>query len=206
MVQGKHMRDVLLATTNLHKVDEYRVIFSGIPLRLLSLSDVHIDTDVEETGTTFAENAELKALTYAKLSGLLSLADDSGLEIDALHGAPGIYSARFAGRDATYAERFRLILEQLKDVPAEQRTARFKCAITIAEPTGYYRTVEGVIEGLIADAPRGEQGFGYDPIFLVPELGKTTAEIAPEQKNSISHRGQAAQLAMALLKDWPTLQ
>ena len=200
------MRDVLLATTNLHKVDEYRVIFSGIPLRLLSLSDVHIDTDVEETGTTFAENAELKALTYAKLSGLLSLADDSGLEIDALNGAPGIYSARFAGRDATYAERFRLILEQLKDVPAEQRTARFKCAITIAEPTGYYRTVEGVIEGLIADAPRGEQGFGYDPIFLVPELGKTTAEIAPEQKNSISHRGQAAQLAMAWLKDWPTLK
>lgn len=197
------MRDLLLATTNVHKIGEYRSLFAGIPFHLLSLRDVHIDTDVEETGTTFAENAELKALTYAKLSGLLSLADDSGLEIDAMNGAPGVYSARFAGRDATYAERFRLILEQLKDVPVEQRTARFRCAITIAEPSGYYRTVEGVIEGIITDAPRGEHGFGYDPIFLVPELGKTTAELAPEQKNGISHRGQAAQLAMALLKDWP---
>jgi XTP/dITP diphosphohydrolase len=199
----EHMRILLLATTNQHKIDEYRAIFSAIPFQICSLQDFRIETDVEETGSTFAENAELKALTYAKLSGQLSLADDSGLEIDALNGAPGIYSARFAGRDTSYEERFRLILAQLKDVPVEQRTARFVCAITIAEPSGYHRTVEGVIEGVIADAPRGENGFGYDPIFCVPELGKTTAELPPEQKNRISHRGRAAQLASALLRDWP---
>lgn len=197
------MRDILVATTNRYKLEEYRVIFAGLPYRLLSLYEKQIDLDVEETGTTFAENAELKALTYASLSGMLSLADDSGLEIDALGGAPGVYSARFAGRDTSYEERFRLILAQLNGLPEEQRTARFRCAITIAEPSGFHRTVEGVIEGLIADAPRGTQGFGYDPIFLVPALGKTTAELAPEQKNRISHRGKAARLAAALLAHWP---
>lgn len=197
------MRILLLATTNQHKIDEYRAIFSAIPFQLRSLRDFEVETDVEETGSTFIANAELKALTYAKMLGQLSLADDSGLEIDALNGAPGIYSARFAERDTSYEERFRLILEQLKDVPLEQRTARFVCAITIAEPSGYHRTVEGVIEGIIADAPRGEHGFGYDPIFFVPELGKTTAELPPEQKNRISHRGRAAQLAAALMSDWP---
>lgn len=199
------MRDLLLATTNTHKLQEYRAIFSGIPFRLLSLSDVRLDMDVEETGTTFAENAELKALAYARSSGLLSLADDSGLEIDAMGGNPGVYSARFLGADATYEERFRVILAQLRGLSPEQRTARFRCAITIAEPSGYYRTVEGTIEGVIADAPRGENGFGYDPIFLVPALGKTTAELRSEQKHSISHRGQAARLAAALLSDWPQL-
>jgi XTP/dITP diphosphohydrolase len=197
------MRDLLLATTNTHKLQEYRAIFSGIPFRLLSLSDVRLDMDVEETGTTFAENAELKALAYARSSGLLSLADDSGLEIDAMGGSPGVHSARFLRADATYEERFHVILAQLRGLPPEQRTARFRCAITIAEPSGYYRTVERTIEGVIADAPRGENGFGYDPIFLVPTLGKTTAELSSEQKHSISHRGQAARLAATLLSDWP---
>lgn len=197
------MRELLLATTNLHKLEEYRAIFADIPFQLVSLRDLRLDMDVEETGSTFAENAELKALAYARISGLLSLADDSGLEIDALGGAPGIYSARFAGRETPYAERFRLIEEQLRAIPAERRTARFRCAITIAEPSGTYRTVEGVIEGVIAEAPRGENGFGYDPIFLVPELGKTTAELPPEQKHRISHRGRAAEKARALLKSWP---
>src|SRR5438067_3893474 len=137
------MRDLLLATTNIHKLEEYRAIFSHIPFPLLSLRDVHLDIDVEETGTTFAENAQLKALAYARASGMLSLADDSGLEIDALGGAPGVYSARFAGVDTSYAERFRLLLTQLQELPMSQRTARFRCAITIAEPVGYYRTVEG---------------------------------------------------------------
>ncbi|HYL41819.1 MAG TPA: RdgB/HAM1 family non-canonical purine NTP pyrophosphatase [Ktedonobacteraceae bacterium] len=196
------MRDLLLATTNLHKLEEYRAIFSDIPFRLLSLRDVQLDLDVEETGATFTENAELKALAYAHASGMLSLADDSGLEIDALGGAPGVYSARFAGTETSYAERFRIILEQLRDFPVGQRTARFRCAITIAEPSGYYQTVEGTLEGEIALAPRGEHGFGYDPIFFVPELGRTTAELAPEQKNKISHRGRAAQLAATLLKHW----
>ena len=197
------MRDLLLATTNQYKLEEYRAIFSDLPFRLLSLHDISLKMDVEETGTTFAENAELKAIAYAKASELLSLADDSGLEIDALGGAPGVYSARFAGSEASYETRFRLILEQLKGLPAEKRTARFRAVIAIAEPSGYFQTVEGIIEGRIADAPHGEQGFGYDPIFLVPELGKTTAELAPEQKNRISHRGRAAQLAAALLKNWP---
>ena len=197
------MRELLLATTNYHKLEEYRAIFSDVPFALLSLRDVQLDMDVEETGTTFAENAQLKALAYARASGMLTLADDSGLEIDALGGAPGIYSARFAGKETSYEERFRLLLEQLKGLTRERRTARFRCAITLAEPSGYYQTVEGTLEGVIADAPRGHYGFGYDPIFFIPELGKTSAELTPEHKNRISHRGQAAQLAAALLKNWP---
>ena len=197
------MRDLLLATTNMHKLEEYRTIFSDIPFRLLSLRDVQLDIDVEETGTTFAENAQLKALAYASASGMIALADDSGLEIDALGGVPGIYSARFAGVGTSYAERFRLLLDQLQGLPMSQRTARFRCAIAIAEPSGYCGTVEGTLEGQIADAPRGDYGFGYDPIFLIPEAGKTTAELLPEEKNRISHRGRAAQLAAALLKNWP---
>ncbi len=200
------MRDLLLATTNIHKLEEYRAIFSDIPFHLLSLRDVQLDLDVEESGTTFAENAELKALAYAHASGMLSLADDSGLEIDALGGAPGVYSARFAGVETSYAERFRIILEQLHELPMEQRSARFRCAITIAEPSEYYQTVEGTLEGEIALAPRGEHGFGYDPIFFVPELGKTTAELTPEQKNNISHRGRAAHLAAVLLRQWQNEQ
>lgn len=196
------MRDLLVATTNLHKLHEYRTIFSAIPFRILSLSDIGLDMDVEETGTTFAENAELKALAYARASGLLTLADDSGLEIDAMGGSPGVYSARFVRVDATYEERFRVIFMRLSGLPSEQRTARFRCAITIAEPSGYYRTVEGSIEGEITPVARGENGFGYDPIFLVPSLGKTTAELSPEQKNEISHRGRAAQLAATVLKNW----
>ena len=197
------MRTLLLATTNQHKLEEYRTIFSDLPFKIVSLSDVHLDLDVEETGTTFAENAELKALAYARASGMLTLADDSGLEIDALGGAPGIYSARFAGKETSYEERFRLLLEQLKGLTREQRTARFRCAIALAEPSGYHQTVEGTLEGQIADTPRGQYGFGYDPIFFIPELGKTSAELTPEHKNRISHRGRAAQLAAALLKNWP---
>ncbi|MBA2287972.1 MAG: RdgB/HAM1 family non-canonical purine NTP pyrophosphatase [Ktedonobacteraceae bacterium] len=196
------MRDLLLATTNRHKLEEYRAILSDLPFTLLSPSDIDLDLDVEETGTTFVENAELKALAYAKASGLLSLADDSGLEIDALDGAPGVYSARFAGKDTSYEERFRLILEKLKGLPEARRSARFCCSIVLAEPSGYHQAVEGVIEGVIADAPRGEHGFGYDPIFLVPALGKTTAELTPEQKHRISHRGRAAEQARALLQNW----
>ena len=197
------MRELLLATTNYHKLEEYRAIFSGLPFHFHSPHDIHLDLDVEETGTTFAENAELKALAYARASGMLTLADDSGLEIDALGGAPGIYSARFAGKETSYEERFRLLLEQLKGLTRERRTARFRCAITLAEPSGNYQTVEGTLEGLIADTPRGQYGFGYDPIFFIPELGKTSAELTPEHKNRISHRGRAAQLAAALLKNWP---
>ena len=197
------MRTLLIATTNRHKLEELRAIFSNLPYQLFSLSDVQIDFDVEETGTTFQANSELKALTYARASGKLSLADDSGLEIDALGGVPGVYSARFAGVDTPYEERFRLLYERLRDIPPEQRTARFRCVMTIAEPSGYYQSVEGTLEGRIADAPCGTHGFGYDPIFFVPEYGMTCAELAPEVKNRISHRAQAAQRARVLLENWP---
>jgi XTP/dITP diphosphohydrolase len=197
------MRTLLLATTNEHKVDEFRVIFQGLPFTLLSLRDIQLDMDVEETGTTFAENALLKATAYAQATNMLALADDSGLEIDALGGAPGVYSARFGGREATYKERFRLIYERLRDVAPSEYTARFRCAIALAEPSGYVSVVEGTIEGVIAESARGENGFGYDPIFLVPESGKTTAEMAPEEKNRISHRGRAAEAARHLLESWP---
>lgn len=198
------MRSLLLATTNRHKIEEYRTIFADLPFQLLSLSDISLDMDVEETGTTFQQNAELKALAYAHASGMLSLADDSGIEIDALGGEPGIYSARFLGPDVSYAERFRVILERLQGLPVPQRTTRFRCVITIAEPAGVHHSVEGIVKGIIADAPRGEHGFGYDPLFLVPEYGKTMAEMQPELKHRISHRGRAAALARTLLEAWPS--
>ncbi len=197
------MHTLLLATSNLHKLEEYRAIFSDMPLRLLSLRDIELAIEVEETGITFAENAELKACTYAQVSNILTLADDSGLEIDALGGAPGVQSARFLGSETSYEERFRVILEQLKGLPLDQRSARFRCVIAIAEPLGNIHIMEGVVEGIIADSPRGTNGFGYDPIFFVPELGKTFAELEPEYKNRISHRARAAQSARKLLEDWP---
>ncbi len=197
------MRKLLLATTNRHKLDELQAILQDVPFQLCSLRDVQVDMDVEETGQTFVENATIKALAYARVTGLFTLAEDSGLEVDAMGGAPGVYSARFAGRETPYGERFRLILEQLRGLVGLQRSARYRCAIVLAEPTGYHRVVEGVVEGEIADHPRGEHGFGYDPIFLVPELGKTFAEVTPEMKNRLSHRGRAARLARLLLQNWP---
>ena len=197
------MRTLLLATSNLHKLEELRAIFSDLPLRLLSLSDLQLAIDVEETGTTYAENAELKARAFAQVSNILTLADDSGLEIDALGGAPGVHSARYLGRETSYEERFHVILEQLQGLPLNQRGAHFRCVIALAEPSGTIRMVEGVVEGVIADHPRGTHGFGYDPIFFLPELGKTFAELEPGYKNRISHRARAAQSARKLLEDWP---
>ncbi len=197
------MRTLLLATSNLHKLEELRAIFSDLPLRLLSLSDLQLAIDVEETGITYAENAELKARAFAQVSNILTLADDSGLEIDALGGAPGVQSARYLGSETSYEERFSVILEQLKGLPLDKRSARFRCFIALVEPLGYIRIVEGVVEGVIADSPRGTNGFGYDPIFFLPELGKTFAELEPEYKNRISHRARAAQSARKLLEDWP---
>ena len=197
------MRSLLLATSNLHKLEEFRAIFSDLPLRLLSLRDLQLAIDVEETGTTYAENAELKARAYAQVSHMSTLADDSGLEIDALGGAPGVQSARYLGSEISYEERFRVILEQLKGLPLDQRSARFRCVIALVEPLGNIRMVEGVVEGVIAEGPRGTNGFGYDPIFFLPELGKTFAELEPEYKNRISHRARAAKSARKLLEDWP---
>jgi XTP/dITP diphosphohydrolase len=190
---------LLLATTNPGKLREYRQIFAELPLHLTTLDEQGIDFEVEETGTTFAENAILKARAYAQISGLLTLADDSGLEIDALGGEPGVHSARWPSAATPYPERFRLIFDRLADLPPEQRTARFRCVIALARPDGWQEVVEGVVEGIIGDAPRGENGFGYDPIFVVPALGQTTAELSPEEKHRISHRGRAARAARDVL-------
>jgi XTP/dITP diphosphohydrolase len=192
---------LVLASTNPHKIAEFRALLAGAPFELLSPADLGVTVQVEETGDTFDENAILKALAYAEATGLLALADDSGLEIDALGGAPGVHSARWAGVDTLYEERFRLLEQRLAGTPDEQRTARYRCAIALAEPAprGLYAVVSGTLEGRIARTPRGSEGFGYDPIFSLPERGKTVGELTAAEKNSISHRARAAAAAQPLL-------
>ena len=192
---------LVIATTNRHKLDEFREIYADLPYTLLSPADLGVVVEVEETGTTFAANAVLKALACAEATGLLSLADDSGIEIDALGGEPGVYSARWAGVETPYPERFRLLNERLGDTPNEARTARYRCAIAIARPAprGLYDVVEGAFEGRIAREARGSGGFGYDPIFFVPERGVTVGEMTAEEKHSMSHRARAANAARPAL-------
>jgi XTP/dITP diphosphohydrolase len=158
------------------------------------MKEAGIDVDIVEDGKTFEENATIKATAISKLAGCLVLADDSGLEVDAMDKAPGIYSARWEGEDTPYSIKNQKIIDNLKDVPEEKRTARFVCAIAAAFPDGRVVTRRGTIEGLIAHKPAGENGFGYDPIFYVPEFKKTTAELSPEEKNKVSHRGKALEL------------
>ncbi len=198
---GTAVQPLLIATTNPHKIAEFRAILDGLPYQLVSLRDVPPVAEVDETGSTFAENAVLKAVGYARATGLLALADDSGLEIDALGGEPGVYSSRWAGPDVTYPERFRIMLMRLSGVPAERRAARYRCAIAVAGPgaVGLRGGVEGVLEGRIANEPRGTGGFGYDPLFFVPELGRTVGELSAAQKHAISHRARAAAAARDLL-------
>lgn len=191
---------LLIATHNPGKLIEYEELLAGLPFELVTLDDVRIREDVEETGSSFAENARLKALAYARESKLLTLADDSGLEVDALGGEPGIYSKRYAGDDATDAKRINFLLHRMKDVPMEARLARFRCVIAIAAPDGQVWESEGTAEGDILFEPRGANGFGYDPVFYFPRLGKTMAELPPAQKNKISHRARAADGARAILK------
>ena len=203
---GKGTVKLLVATHNLGKKQEYADLLGGLGLELVSLSEVGIAHKVEETGDSYAENALQKARSYATVSGLLTLADDSGLDVDALCGAPGVHSARYAGEGASDEERYELLLSDLQDVPDEQRTARFRCVIALVWPDGRAQTVEGICEGRIALTPRGEHGFGYDPVFYVPEYRQTMAELAPETKNRISHRAQAAAKAREILKSWLVLQ
>lgn len=195
-------RKLLIATHNAGKLRELAELLGGIPYRLVSLADVGIDADVEETGRTFEENATLKAETYRAMSGLPTLADDSGLEVDALDGEPGVLSARYAGDDATDADRVALLLRNLADAPSEERTARFRCVIAVAAPGQRTRMYNGACEGLIVDEPRGDNGFGYDPVFLLPDERMTMAELPSERKNAVSHRAVAAKKAAGDLRRW----
>jgi len=190
---------LLIATHNRGKLIEYQAMFADVPVELVTLDDVGIRDEVEETGATLAENARLKALTYARASGLLTLADDSGLEVDALGGEPGVRSKRYAGDNVSDAERNAFLLARLRDVPAGQRTARFRCAIAIATPDGKLWETDGTCEGEIAFDARGTNGFGYDPIFHVTARGVRMAELSTTEKNRVSHRARAAEKARRIL-------
>jgi len=194
------MPRLLLATTNRGKAEEYRALLKGLDFELVTLDQVGISQTAEENYSTFEENARSKAEFYAALSGLITLADDSGLEVDALGGEPGIRSSRYAGDDATDADRVDFLLSKLRGIPGGKRTARFRCVIAIAIPGRKTGTFEGTCEGSIAIKPRGENGFGYDPVFYLPQYGITIAEISPGLKNEISHRGRAAKKARSLLE------
>jgi XTP/dITP diphosphohydrolase len=190
---------LLIATSNMGKAKEISEALKDFDFEIKTLKDFPNIIPPQETGNTFFENAYLKAKYYAEKTGLLSLADDSGLEVDILNGAPGIYSSRFAGENASDEENNKKLLELLKNVPLEKRKARFVCVIVVYHPSGKYIKSEGIWEGLIGFEPRGSYGFGYDPIFLVPEYNykKTAAELPIEEKNKLSHRGKA----LAKLKD-----
>jgi XTP/dITP diphosphohydrolase len=193
------LNELLIASRNAHKVHELAQILMGVPVVLRSLADQGISEEVEETGATYSENATLKATTYARLSGMLSLADDSGLEVDYLGGEPGLRSARYAGEGASNQDRIAKLLRNLQGVRWERRAARFVCVIAVAGPGGPPVLFRGTCDGIIALAPTGEGGFGYDPVFYMPEFGCTLAELPEEVKNRVSHRARAALAAAPYL-------
>jgi XTP/dITP diphosphohydrolase len=196
------MNKIIVATGNEGKMTEIRQILQGEHLIFSSLKDENLqDVEIVENGETFEENAIIKARTICDLTGQMVLADDSGLEVDALDKAPGVYSARYLGEDTPYTVKNNHIIDLLKDVSGEARSARFVCVIACAFPDGRNITCRGVVEGQIGYEEKGEHGFGYDPIFYVPELGCTTAELPPEQKNKISHRGRALTAMYDKLKE-----
>jgi XTP/dITP diphosphohydrolase len=194
------MSKLLLATFNPGKIREYRFLLDGLGYQITTLSEEGITKIVIESGSSYQQNARLKAMSYVKLSQLTTLADDSGLEVDALNSEPGVKSARFAGETATDAEKVNFLLAKLKGVPWEKRTARFKCVIVIASQGGQFEVCYGECIGMIAFEAKGENGFGYDPIFLLPNIGKTMAELPFEMKNQISHRALASQKARQVLQ------
>ena len=185
------MREVLIATNNLGKAKDFETLFKPFGVNVLTLNDIDGNIDVEETGTTFEENAILKAETVASLLGKIVIADDSGLEIDALDGAPGVYSARYAGLEKSDAANIDKVLEELLETPEAARTARFRCVLAVAGPGIETETFSGSCEGVINPARQGTNGFGYDPIFYLAEKERTMAELSPEEKSAISHRGAA---------------
>jgi len=197
---------LLLATNNEAKVREYRDLLRNLPFELVTSAELGMINIVNEVGESLEENARLKATASAAKSQLLALADDSGLEVDALGGEPGRLSARYAGEKASDRDRIGYLLAKLEGVPWERRSARFRCVIAIATPGGKVGFCSGECLGIITFEPRGEGGFGYDPVFYLPELGRTMAELTPEIKNQVSHRGQAARRVPQVLKrlgyDW----
>lgn len=192
---------LLVATSNRGKLRELKELLAPLKIEMLGLDDLADPPVVEEDGATFEANAVKKAQTLARFSGLLTLADDSGLCVDALHGAPGVYSARYAGEQGDDKANNDLLIQKLQLVPLKQRQAHFHCCIALARPDGGCSTVEGRVKGLIVDEERGINGFGYDPLFLVPEYGKTMAELPAGIKNRISHRGQALRQLVPLIED-----
>ncbi|MDI6870469.1 MAG: XTP/dITP diphosphatase [Bacillota bacterium] len=192
---------LVVASRNRHKVEELRQLLAGLPVEVRSLADYPEAPEVVEDGDTFAENAVKKARAAVAFTGEWALADDSGLEVDALGGEPGVRSARFAGEPRDDARNNAKLLALLAAVPPERRTARFRCVVALAGPGGELEVVEGAVEGRIVEELRGTGGFGYDPLFLLPDLGRTMAELTPEEKNLLSHRGRAmAALATQLRK------
>jgi len=191
---------LLLATNNQGKARELKLLLQELPFELVLPRELGISTDVDEVGRSLEENAKLKATALARESQLLALADDSGLEVDALGGEPGRLSARYAGEGASDRERIDYLLAKLKGVPWEKRTARFRCVIAVATPEGEVELCSGECHGFITFKPKGEEGFGYDPIFYFPGLDKTMAELPLEIKNKVSHRGEAAREAIKSLR------
>jgi len=191
---------LLLATNNQGKVKEYHALLKSLPVELVTPREIDVTIEVAETGSTYVENARLKAMTLAKVSRLVSLADDSGLEVDALGGEPGVRSSRYAGIGASDEVRIKYLLRKLEGVPLNKRTARFVCVIAIATPEGKIETCTGECAGQITLEPRGDSGFGYDPVFFFPKFGKTMAELPMSLKNQISHRYQAARQVSGVLE------
>lgn len=195
-------RRIVFATGNENKMKEIRMILDDLGMEIISMKEAGVNEEIVEDGMSFEENAEIKARTVSRvLTNDIVLADDSGLEIDYLDKAPGIYSARFAGEDTSYDIKNRIFLDRLEGVPDEERTARFVCAVAAVFPDGTSYTVRETIEGRIAHEIAGENGFGYDPIFYVPEYGCTTAQMDPEQKNLLSHRGKAVRAMKRILEE-----
>ncbi len=192
---------LLIATNNPGKVREYEELLADLPIEIAFPAQEGLDLDVEESGDTFEANARIKAMAFARASGRPTLADDSGLEVDALGGAPGVHSARYAGPEADDVDRYRKLLTALADVPEGRRSARFRCVVALALPDGPVYTAEGTCEGRIGFEPRGEHGFGYDPVFVVEGYGgQTLAELPPDVKNEISHRARAVEAVRPLLE------
>lgn len=191
---------IILATNNKSKVKEISEMMSGSDITFVSLADAGINVEVDETGTTFEENALLKAREICKLSGKPTISDDSGLEIDALDGEPGIYSSRFMGEDTSYDIKNNALIEKLENVADPDRTARFRCCMALVLPDGREFVTEGAMEGIIVREPKGINGFGYDPILFIPEYNRTSAELSSEEKNNISHRGEALRKMIEVIK------